>query len=86
VCGFVCGRFLLSPDPIRKEKHMAHGAVLDAEDIVTRWLEGIDLPGMENPAGPVFASGEFAEGDIVACDPPGSRCSSCSASARVFCC
>jgi hypothetical protein len=55
----------------------------EAEQIVARWREGIDL---DSPAGPIFASGEFAEGDIVACNPPGSRCSSCTASRPVYCC
>lgn len=65
---------------------MAPTAVLDAEEIIARWREGLDLDEWLNPAGPVFASGEFAEGDIVACNPPGSRCSSCTASQRVYCC
>ncbi|MEU5696946.1 DUF6229 family protein [Actinosynnema sp. NPDC020468] len=56
--------------------------LLDAEELVARWRAGAE----DNPAGPVFANGEFAEGDIVACNPPGSRCSSCTASRPVYCC
>ncbi|MGW5053744.1 DUF6229 family protein [Actinokineospora sp. NPDC004072] len=59
-------------------------ALLDGvEELVARWRAGLDA---DNPAGPVFASGEFAEGDIVACNPPGSRCSGCSASRPAVCC
>jgi hypothetical protein len=61
---------------------MTTTALLEAEETVARWRAGTD----DSPAGPVFASGEFAEGDIVACNPPGSRCSACTASRPVFCC
>lgn len=63
---------------------MTTATLLEAEEIVARWRSGMDLD--DNPAGPLFASGEFAEGDIVACNPPGSRCSACTASRPVFCC
>jgi hypothetical protein len=65
---------------------MPSATLVDAEEVVASWLAGIDLGDMESPAGPVFASGEFAEGDIVACYPPGSRCSNCTASLHYFCC
>ena len=63
---------------------MTTAMLLDAEETVARWRAGLDE--WDNPAGPLFANGEFAEGDIVACNPPGSRCSSCSASRPVYCC
>ncbi|MFD7656532.1 DUF6229 family protein [Actinosynnema sp. NPDC059797] len=63
---------------------MTTAMLLDAEETVARWRAGLDEP--DNPAGPLFASGEFAEGDIVACNPPGSRCSGCTASAGARCC
>lgn len=65
---------------------MTTATLLKAEDIVAGWRSGLDFGDMVNPAGPVFASGEFAEGDIVACNPPGSRCSACTASRPVYCC
>lgn len=40
-----------------------------------------------NPAGPLYAAGEFAEADIVnAADEFITRCSSCSGSAGHPCC
>jgi hypothetical protein len=65
---------------------MTNAALLEAEEIVASWRAGIDTDDFASPAGPIFASGEFAEGDIVACNPPGSRCSACTASRPVYCC
>jgi hypothetical protein len=58
-----------------------------AEEIVVGWRTD-DLPadGWDNPAGPLFPSSDYAEFEITMTGSPGSRCSSCTASARVFCC
>lgn len=58
-----------------------------AEEIVAGWLTD-DLPvdGWENPAGPLFPSSDYAESEITMTGSPGSRCSSCTASAKVYCC
>jgi len=77
---------LRSVNPSTKGVTMALSAVLDAEEIIARWREGLDLSEWGSPAGPLFASGKFAEGDIVACNPPGSRCSACTASQQYYCC
>lgn len=57
-----------------------------AEEIIARWRSGLDMDGWENPAGPLYASGVFAEGDIVTANVMETRCSSCSASGGGWCC
>lgn len=36
-----------------------------ADEIVNGWLGGTDLQGWDNPAGPLFVSGKYAEADIT---------------------
>ena len=72
-----------------------------ADRIVAGWRSGTELvEGWENPAGPLFASGEYAEADITlesilaasGCNPPppplteGGCGTACSASAGRLCC
>lgn len=54
-----------------------------AEEIVTGWRTE-ETP--DNPAGPLFPSSDYAEQEITMTGGPGTRCSSCTASARVRCC
>lgn len=52
--------------------------------LVAQWRDHGEL---DNPAGPLFASGEFAEADIVnATAEFWTRCSSCTGSSPVHCC
>jgi hypothetical protein len=70
-----------------------------ADRIVAGWRDGDQFEGWENPAGPLFASGEYAEADITlesilaasGCPPPppltvGGCGTACSASAGRLCC
>lgn len=36
----------------------------NVEEIIAGWRQGLDLDGLENPAGPLYAGGEFAEHEI----------------------
>jgi hypothetical protein len=55
-----------------------------AAEVVEQWR---NLEEHDNPAGPLFASGEFAEADIVnATGEFITRCSGCSGSAGHPCC
>ena len=60
------------------------------EDRVLRWRSSA---GLDSPAGPLYASGAFAEADIAAPDMVNTAaryshagCSACTASAGVQCC
>ena len=55
-----------------------------AEGLVAQWRNQV---ADDNPAGPLFAAGEFAEADIVnATTEFITRCSGCSGSAGHPCC
>ena len=57
---------------------------LDGAVLVTQWR---NHENQNNPAGPLFAAGEFAEADIVnATAEFWTRCSSCTGSSPVSCC
>jgi hypothetical protein len=57
---------------------------LDCAELVAQWR---NVGVQDNPAGPLFASGEFAEADIVnATSEFITRCSACSGSAGHPCC
>ncbi len=57
---------------------------LEGEELVAQWRNHGE---QDNPAGPLFAAGEFAEADIVnAADEFITRCSGCSGSAGRPCC
>jgi len=58
-------------------------ATLNGAELVARWRNG---GGHNNPAGPLFASGEFAEADIVNATAEITRCSGCSGSEYMPCC
>jgi hypothetical protein len=58
-----------------------------AEAIVVGWRsDDLALDGGDNPAGPLFPGSDYAESEITMTGSPGTRCSSCTASSRVFCC
>ena len=55
----------------------------DSERLIAQWRNGEK----DNPAGPLFAAGEFAEADIVnATSDFITRCSGCSGSFGRPCC
>lgn len=55
---------------------------LDGAELVAQWRNGEQ----DNPAGPLFAAGEFAEAEIVNATP-GITCGTyCTGSIRVQCC
>ena len=57
---------------------------LDSAELVAQWR---NLEYQGNPAGPLYAAGEFAESDIVnATAEFWTRCSSCTGSSPVACC
>jgi len=56
----------------------------DAAELVAQWR---DHENTDNPAGPLFASGEFAEADIVNASAEYWTCgTACSGSITRFCC
>lgn len=56
---------------------------LDGAELVASWRNG----GEDNPAGPLFAAGEFAESDIVnATSEFATKCSACTGSTGNPCC
>jgi hypothetical protein len=59
--------------------------IMDGEALALRWRGTADA---DNPAGPLYAAGEFAEADIVAGPdlPTHHGCSDCTASRGVDCC
>jgi hypothetical protein len=59
-----------------------------AAELVARWRNGGE---QDNPAGPLFAAGEFAEADITCECGGGPRCGNtcgtdCSGSLTCYCC
>jgi hypothetical protein len=56
---------------------------LNGAELVAQWRNGGD---QNSPAGPLFASGEFAEADIVNATAEITRCSGCSGSEYMACC
>ena len=58
---------------------------LNGAELVALWRNG---EGQNNPAGPLFAAGEFAEAEIVwDCGTGGkTNCSACSGSIHGECC
>jgi hypothetical protein len=56
----------------------------NSEELVAQWRNQEE---QDNPAGPLFAAGEYAESDIVnATSEFDTRCSGCSGSAGRPCC
>jgi len=63
---------------------MSEEAVRQAEELVASWRTGT---GADNPAGPLYASGEHAEADIVGAAGPSFTCGTvCTYSRTRFCC
>lgn len=57
---------------------------LDGAEVVAQWR---DHENHDNPAGPLFAAGEFAETDIVNATTESWTCGTyCTGSVRVQCC
>lgn len=58
---------------------------LSGDELVARWRKG---GGQNNPAGPLFAAGEFAEADIVNATAKWTTlgCSICTGSDTLQCC
>jgi hypothetical protein len=57
---------------------------LDGAELVAQWRNHGE---QDNPAGPLFAAGEFAEADIVNATPEYYTCGTyCTGSVRVQCC
>lgn len=57
-------------------------ATLNGSELVAQWRNG----GKQSPAGPLFASGEFAEADIVSATPTITCGTACSGSWTRECC
>ena len=55
----------------------------DGAELVAQWRNHGE---QDNPAGPLFAAGEFAEADIVNATAEITRCSGCSGSFTHPCC
>ena len=55
---------------------------LSGAELVARWRNG----SQNSPAGPLFASGEFAEADIVSATPTITCGTACSGSLTRECC
>lgn len=57
---------------------------LESAELVAQWR---DQENQDNPAGPLYAAGEFAEAEIVnASSEFITRCSACSGSLHIECC
>ena len=56
---------------------------LDSAELVAQWRTNEN---QDNPAGPLFAAGEFAEADIVNATPGLTCGTACSGSITRFCC
>jgi hypothetical protein len=56
-----------------------------ALDVVAQWRRSADS---DNPAGPLYAGGRYAEVEIIeACGPPTGQCgTACTYSATRYCC
>lgn len=55
----------------------------DAAELVSQWR---DHENQDNPAGPLFAAGEFAEADLVNATQAWTCGTYCTGSVRVQCC
>ena len=55
----------------------------ESAELVAQWRNDAD---QDNPAGPLFAAGEFAEADIVNATPAITCGTYCTGSIRVQCC
>jgi hypothetical protein len=56
----------------------------DGADLVAQWRNNVE---QDNPAGPLFAAGEFAEADIVNATSEYWTCgTACSGSVTRLCC
>jgi Family of unknown function (DUF6229) len=57
---------------------------LVVDELVASWRNG---DGQDNPAGPLFASGVFAEADIAIAEPCTTVCgTNCTGSGIYYCC
>ena len=56
---------------------------LDGMELVAQWRNQVE---QDNPAGPLFAAGEFAEADIVNATPGITCGTACSGSFTRHCC
>jgi Family of unknown function (DUF6229) len=56
---------------------------LSGAELVARWRNG---EGQNNPAGPLFAAGEFAQADIVNAIGKDTSCCLCTGSHTIQCC
>jgi hypothetical protein len=67
------------------EAAVAVTQTVDGEGLAMRWRDAADA---DNPAGPLYAAGEFAEADIVAGPDVVTLhgCSACTASRNIDCC
>lgn len=57
-------------------------AALHGNELVAEWRNGL---GQNNPAGPLFAAGEFAEADIVNATAKATNCCLCTGSVHIQC-
>ena len=55
----------------------------DGAELVAQWRNHVE---QDNPAGPLFAAGEFAEADIVNATPKITCGTYCTGSVQVQCC
>jgi hypothetical protein len=66
----------------KEDTHMNDS--LDSAELVAQWRDHDD---QDNPAGPLYAAGEFAEADIVNATSKAWTCGTyCTGSVRVQCC
>ena len=56
------------------------------QELISLWRSGVEVAGQDNPAGPLYTSGQWAECDLVASTAFITRCSSCTASRTTVCC
>jgi Family of unknown function (DUF6229) len=59
-----------------------------AEEVVARWRAGESVDGLENPAGPLFTGGRYAEYEVTMNGPCSAGTASCifMTGLTVFCC
>jgi len=57
-----------------------------ADEIIAGWRSGTILEGWDNPAGPLFPAGKYAEHEITMTGGGTTRCSSCTGSRTIECC
>lgn len=60
--------------------------LIHPDELVDLWRDGVEVEGADNPAGPVYTAGRWAESDLAMTWPPNTRCSSCTASTGGQCC